>query len=127
MAKVSPYHTNSTEYPHEHRTVQHDYDDCPDGNPSITQAGQVTSRVAVSASSLPPRSLNSHAWIETFGDPNNFADPLVNRPLICTAAVVCLAWLIWGVSPALATPVAAVNPLAGDGQSAALSAAFAVA
>jgi hypothetical protein len=31
MAKVSPYHTNSTEYPHEHRNVQHDHDDCPDG------------------------------------------------------------------------------------------------
>src|SRR5204862_200447 len=106
MANVSPYHTNSTQYPHEHRNVQHDYDGCP-----------ATSRVAVSASGLPPRSLNSDgaAWIETFGDPNNFADPLVNRRLICTVAVVCLAWLIWGVSPALATPVAAVNPIAGDG------------
>src|SRR4051812_1397120 len=90
MAKVSPYHTNSTQYPHGHRNVQHDYDDCPDGNPNI-------------------------------------GDPRVNRPPICKVAVVCLAWLIWGVSPALATPVASVNPTAGDGQSAALSAAFAVA
>src|SRR6267154_256419 len=105
MAKVLPYHTNSTQYPH------------------------ATSRVAVSASGLPPRSLNSPgaAWAETFGDPNNFAGPRVNSSLICTVAVVCLAWLIWGVSPALATPVASVNPIAGDGQSAALSAAFAAA
>jgi hypothetical protein len=31
MAKVSPYHTNSTEYPPEHRNVHHDHDNCPDG------------------------------------------------------------------------------------------------
>ena len=31
MAKVSPYHTNSTEYPPEHRYVHHDHDNCPDG------------------------------------------------------------------------------------------------
>jgi hypothetical protein len=31
MAKVSPYPTNSTEYPPEHRNVHHDYDNCPDG------------------------------------------------------------------------------------------------
>ena len=31
MAKVSPYHTNSTEYPPEHRNVYHDHDDCPEG------------------------------------------------------------------------------------------------
>jgi hypothetical protein len=30
MAKVSPYHTNSTEYP-PHGNVHHDHDDCPDG------------------------------------------------------------------------------------------------
>jgi hypothetical protein len=79
MAKVSPYHTNSTQYPRGHRNVQHHYDDCPGGNPIRKVAG------------------------------------------------VYLAWLIWGVLPALATPVASVNPIAGDGQSAALSAAFAVA
>jgi hypothetical protein len=31
MAKVPPYHTNSVEYPPEHRNVYHDHDDCPDG------------------------------------------------------------------------------------------------
>jgi len=31
MAKVAPFHTNSTEYPPEHRNVYHDRDDCPDG------------------------------------------------------------------------------------------------
>jgi hypothetical protein len=31
MAKVSPYHTNSQEYPPKHRNVYHDHDDCPDG------------------------------------------------------------------------------------------------
>jgi hypothetical protein len=31
MASVSPYHTNSTDYPPEHRNVYHDNDDCPDG------------------------------------------------------------------------------------------------
>lgn len=31
MAKVSPYHTNSLEYPPEHRNVHHDHDDCYDG------------------------------------------------------------------------------------------------
>jgi hypothetical protein len=31
MAKVSPYHTNSTEYQPEHRNVHHDHDNCPDG------------------------------------------------------------------------------------------------
>lgn len=31
MAKVSPYHTNSPEYPPQHREVHHDHDDCPDG------------------------------------------------------------------------------------------------
>lgn len=31
MAKVSPYHTNSQEYPPTHRNVYHDHDDCPDG------------------------------------------------------------------------------------------------
>ena len=31
MAKVSPYHTNSTDYPPEHRNVHHDHDNCPDG------------------------------------------------------------------------------------------------
>ena len=28
MAKVSPYHTNSLEYPPTHRNVYHDHDDC---------------------------------------------------------------------------------------------------
>jgi hypothetical protein len=31
MAKVSPYHTNETEYPPEHRNVHHDHDDCAEG------------------------------------------------------------------------------------------------
>ena len=31
MGKISPYHTNSTEYPPEHRNVYHDHDNCPDG------------------------------------------------------------------------------------------------
>jgi hypothetical protein len=31
MAKVSPYHTNSMEYPPGHRNVHHDHDNCPDG------------------------------------------------------------------------------------------------
>src|ERR1700693_1256830 len=31
MTKVNPYHTNSLEYPPEHRNVYHDHDDCPDG------------------------------------------------------------------------------------------------
>lgn len=29
--KVAPYHTNSREYPPEHRNVYHDHDDCPEG------------------------------------------------------------------------------------------------
>jgi hypothetical protein len=31
MARVPAYHTNSTEYPPEHRNVYHNYDDCKDG------------------------------------------------------------------------------------------------
>lgn len=31
MAKVPPYHTNSYEYPPEHRAVYHDHDNCPAG------------------------------------------------------------------------------------------------
>jgi len=31
MTKVAAYHTDSTEYPPEHRNVYHDHDDCPDG------------------------------------------------------------------------------------------------
>ena len=31
MAKVAPYHTNSPEYPPEHRNVHHDHDNCPYG------------------------------------------------------------------------------------------------
>lgn len=31
MAKVAAYHTNSKEYPPEHREVYHDHDDCKDG------------------------------------------------------------------------------------------------
>src|SRR5450432_652289 len=41
-----------------------------------------------------------------------------------SVALICLAWLIWGVSPALATPVATVIPFAGNGQSTATNAAF---
>jgi hypothetical protein len=31
MTKVAPYHTNSLEYPPEHRNVYHDHDNCPEG------------------------------------------------------------------------------------------------
>jgi hypothetical protein len=31
MAKIDPFHTNSPEYPPEHRNVYHDDDKCPDG------------------------------------------------------------------------------------------------
>jgi hypothetical protein len=31
MAKVSPYHTTSYEYPPTHRDVHHDHDNCPAG------------------------------------------------------------------------------------------------
>ncbi|MGD1147387.1 MAG: hypothetical protein ABR961_05520 [Thermoanaerobaculaceae bacterium] len=31
MAKVPPYHTDSMEYPPEHRHVHHDKNTCPDG------------------------------------------------------------------------------------------------
>jgi hypothetical protein len=31
MTKVSPYNTNSQEYPPKHRNVYHDHNDCPDG------------------------------------------------------------------------------------------------
>jgi hypothetical protein len=31
MAKVSPFHTNSEEYPPSHRNVYHDNDECPAG------------------------------------------------------------------------------------------------
>ena len=31
MGKVSPYNTNSPEYPPEHRSVYHNHDDCKDG------------------------------------------------------------------------------------------------
>lgn len=31
MAKVFPYHTNSEEYPPQHRNVYHDHDNCEDG------------------------------------------------------------------------------------------------
>jgi hypothetical protein len=31
MARVSPFHTNSPEYPPKHREVYHDKDTCPDG------------------------------------------------------------------------------------------------
>jgi hypothetical protein len=31
MAKVSPYHTTSHEYPPGHRDVHHDHDNCPAG------------------------------------------------------------------------------------------------
>ena len=32
MTKVAPNHTDSDEYPPEHRNVHHDHDDCHDGN-----------------------------------------------------------------------------------------------
>jgi hypothetical protein len=31
MAKVAPYHTDTPEYPPQHREVYHDHDDCHDG------------------------------------------------------------------------------------------------
>jgi hypothetical protein len=31
MAKIRAYHTNTLEYPPEHRNVHHDHDDCHDG------------------------------------------------------------------------------------------------
>jgi hypothetical protein len=31
MTSVGAYHTNSPEYPPQHREVYHDHDDCPDG------------------------------------------------------------------------------------------------
>jgi hypothetical protein len=31
MSKVPAYHTNSLEYPPEHRNVYHDHDDCFEG------------------------------------------------------------------------------------------------
>lgn len=31
MTKVSPFHTDSPEYPPKHREVYHDKDTCPDG------------------------------------------------------------------------------------------------
>jgi hypothetical protein len=31
MARCKPFHTNSTEYPPEHRNVHHDHDDCYEG------------------------------------------------------------------------------------------------
>jgi hypothetical protein len=31
MAIVAPYHTNSPEYPPQHRNVHHNKDNCPDG------------------------------------------------------------------------------------------------
>jgi hypothetical protein len=35
--KVLPYHTNSLEYPPEHRRVYHDHDNCPDGKRILPQ------------------------------------------------------------------------------------------
>jgi hypothetical protein len=37
MAKVSPYNTDSPEYPPEHRNVYHDRDDCKDGKKILQQ------------------------------------------------------------------------------------------
>jgi len=37
MAKASPSHTNSPEYPPEHRNVHHDHDDCKDGKQIMTK------------------------------------------------------------------------------------------
>ena len=37
MAKVSPYHTDSPEYPPKQRNVYHDHDDCPDGRRILAQ------------------------------------------------------------------------------------------
>jgi len=37
MAKVAAYHTNSPEYPPEHREVYHDHSDCKDGKRILPQ------------------------------------------------------------------------------------------
>jgi hypothetical protein len=37
LAKVAPYHTDSPEYPPQHREVYHDHDDCPDGKRILPQ------------------------------------------------------------------------------------------
>lgn len=37
MARVAPYHTNSPEYPPEHRDVYHDDSDCPNGKQILPQ------------------------------------------------------------------------------------------
>ncbi len=37
MANVSPYHTNSPEYPPSHREMYHNKDTCPDGRRILPQ------------------------------------------------------------------------------------------
>jgi hypothetical protein len=37
MAKDPTYHTNSEEYPPEHREVHHDHNDCYDGKRILTK------------------------------------------------------------------------------------------
>jgi hypothetical protein len=42
MAKIAPFHTNSPEYPPEHRNVHHDNDACSEGKkiqPKHREAG----------------------------------------------------------------------------------------
>jgi hypothetical protein len=37
MSKVAPFHTDSPEYPPQHREVYHDKDTCPDGKKILPQ------------------------------------------------------------------------------------------
>ncbi len=39
--KVSPYHTDSQEYPPSHRNVYHDHDNCPAGKQIKPQHGKM--------------------------------------------------------------------------------------
>jgi hypothetical protein len=39
VAKVASYHTNSPEYPPQHRSVYHDHDNCQDGKRILPQHG----------------------------------------------------------------------------------------
>ena len=59
MAKVAPYHTDSPEYPPEHRNVYHDHDDCKDGKKILPRhrlngTGGIRSSFASSESSSTP-------------------------------------------------------------------------
>lgn len=68
MAKVRPYHTNSAEYPPEHRMVHHNQDDCPDGKrieQGIASTATAESRSARLVNDL--RSFGNSVLISTTG------------------------------------------------------------